>query len=711
MIPYPQIKYDNEGDIIVDEELHDILQNEFSLNPKEAKEIFSMYVPTDARYYHNQPTPETFVNTHLLSEVADYKEKYGVYSPYAYKSQKYKEFWKEQTRRCLEGYTINEGTVNELSITGYHYFFLNFKHLEVVKRINGRDRRVPGFAHFYSTHYHLFWAYEECIRQGKHLCILKPRGVGFSEVMSSIAVCNYTFFLENNFFFAYDIKKLLGDGVFTKVTDHLNYLNAETEGAFRRLRTVQDQKLAKKAARKLNDTTIKVTGGYIEGRVIDQEHKARGSRGMLIGFEEAGSFKNLVKAITVSRPSVEEGNKVYGTIVAWGTGGSEQEYVEGLESIFYAPDAHNFKIFKNNWDRYLLGQDCGFFVPAYATHTGYMDKDGNVDEVRAYLYHFKEREKIMRSARNADDIDNRIAEFPFCPQEALLKQTISLFNQKEVQNQINYILSNDKKLLSAWLNGSLSYDKFGKVQFKHNSKAKRLDEYPVDTNKSIEGCISVLEVPKKIDGVVPKNLYTIGVDNYALDQASAGPGSLGSCWVINTQTGFIAAEYTGKPARLYMFWENVMLLAEYYNTTIYFERRGGGQTAIDFFRDRKKLHLLEPTPEILQSNKAKHGGVNQSYGIVYTQDSYWNAIKYLSDWLEDVVTIKEENGETIYIKRIHYVYSLGLLREISRFNEEGNFDRIDGLKNTIIGLKNNTVLNKKVRKDNPWTEIFNTLNI
>lgn len=718
MINYT-ISYDDFGDIVINEEIEEIIKS-FGFLKQNAKEILDLFIPTKSSFYHSHKTPPVFKNTHLLREAAIYKDKYGVYCPYPYKSKGYLDFWKEQKKRCLEGYTINVDTLFELSITGYHYFLLNFKKMRITRKVDKKVFREIKFPKFYATHYNMFWAFDECQNDGNHLVMLKARGIGASEVFSSIPVLNYTFFTENNFIYAQDEGKLIDDGTFTKINDHLDYLFNETERAFRRLRTGSEsnQVLKKRAITRLKSGADKITGGSIEGRVVDREDKARGPRGKFIGWEESGSFKDFIKKIQVARPSVEEDiHTVYGTMVAWGTGGSNNEYVAGLEELFYSPKGWNFKEFTNHWDKALRGQVCGMFVPAYATYPYYMDEDGNVDELRAYLQLLVERTDMAKTVRDIKSVEDKVAEFPFCPQEALLRRTYSPFNLSSVTAQMNYIQAN--KLESMWVNGLLTRTVTGGIKFHPQKELQRFDDYPVNLkeNNKKEGCISILETPLKSDGEVPRNLYTIAVDNYTNDMALSSH-SVGACYVFkndnnmfhrNNLNGNIVAEYVGRPNVIETFWDNIFMLSEYYgNAPINFELRGGGQTAITEARKKKKLHLLANMPSILLPKETNT--IDKRLGVVFTEDTKWLAIKYLANWLEEEVEGKiDSNGNITYIKRIQNIYSLGLLKELRNFAEVGNYDRVDAIKLGIMCLKDNEYMERKPTKNKDWIKITNML--
>lgn len=53
----------------------------------------------------------------------------------------------------------------------------------------------------------------------------------------------------------------------------------------------------------------------------DDESKLRGTRGVFYLIEEAGTFPRLKALYQVLRPSVEDGNAVFGTIYLQGTAG------------------------------------------------------------------------------------------------------------------------------------------------------------------------------------------------------------------------------------------------------------------------------------------------------------------------------------------------------------------------------------------------------
>jgi len=83
------------------------------------------------------------------------------------------DFWKLQLERCTNGCTIGKYT-----ITGDHYFFLNFYRLLNVSKITkAAEGRLESFPDFYSKQYEYFHYIELCERLGYDVVALKSRGV------------------------------------------------------------------------------------------------------------------------------------------------------------------------------------------------------------------------------------------------------------------------------------------------------------------------------------------------------------------------------------------------------------------------------------------------------------------------------------------------------------------------------------------------------
>ena len=258
-----------------------------------------------------------FTDTDIFSAAAIHKKKYGTYTNASFGSKVYREYWREQGHRALHGYRNPKTGV---WITGYHYFFLNFKQLEIVDDPYAPvSTKSTSFPRFWAIHWHFFMAIQEAEENGKHLCLLKPRGTGFSELFSSMGARDYTMQRrKKSFYFAAHKDYLLGEGIVQKVWDNMEYLNQNTERGFKRLRQKKDTDFHKRASEVTRKGDEVWKGGEVFARIIDNPNKARGARGYKIYYEEGGSFPKVDKAWNICRPLVEQGGVATGTMILWG---------------------------------------------------------------------------------------------------------------------------------------------------------------------------------------------------------------------------------------------------------------------------------------------------------------------------------------------------------------------------------------------------------
>lgn len=230
-------------------------------------------------------------------------------------SKAYNEFWDNEYLKCINGVTINGYT-----ITGDHYYFLNYYQIPQTKNIKkAGSGRKNGFSDFYAKQYEYFHYIELCKTLKKNAIGLKARGVGFSEIGASIAVNTYNSKRESRtVIVAYDATKL--DTTLDKCWTQLNYLNDQTEDGFKKLRQKYNNSLFKRASVLGVDGVERGWMSEIEGIVADKPGKIRGDRTDLLMLEESGSFPNWKKAFIQADALVEVNGERFGIIMGWGTG-------------------------------------------------------------------------------------------------------------------------------------------------------------------------------------------------------------------------------------------------------------------------------------------------------------------------------------------------------------------------------------------------------
>ncbi len=621
-----------------------------------------------------------FEHTDLFSVEAQKKLKTGKYCGEVYRSKKYNIYWEEQRERCMYGY---KNPVTGVDISGYQYGFLNFKPMRILENPNAAtSKRIHAFPRFWPIHFFYLKSLAEAKTAGLNNILLKPRGTGFSELHSWTAASDYTFFPEDpSFFFVSNQGYLNKDGILSKCWENIDFLMGETERAFKHVRNVKNNDFHKRGSflHPVSGAEIR-TGGEIIGRVIDHPRKVRGARGMVY-FEEGGSFPNLLDSWMATRALIEQGGVVFAQMIAWGTGGEQGPGIAGLEELFKKPTPFNCLPYENCWQD-AGGPYHGFFFPSWASMDKFMDKWGNTDYKAAEAWHNHEREKIYK--HSPQKYDKHIAEYPFTPDEALMRLTGNHFPVAQLQQQLKRVESSqDIKGIIKY--GDLQVEE-GDVRFKLNPKARPIEVYPHDQDESLDGCITIVEAPLKDDiNTVPTNLYEIIVDPFYVDEPDEVI-SLGAIYVYKrvnllfpTEADMLVAWYVGRPKRGIDFHRLIFLLARYYNAMVNSEILGGGQNILDYAKQHNMLHYCAYRPSIFNTDKDELRTSQRPYFINMSKDLKKTALQDLADWLLTERAIKIEGEKTRYILNLEMIYDKGLLQELIKFSQTGNFDRISAL--------------------------------
>jgi hypothetical protein len=630
-------------------------------------------------------------NTQYFREAALHFKKYGYYTSAPQGTFEYKQYWDIQKERCLNGYVVGD-----TKVTGYHYFYLNFcpillTDIQNLSKDAGRTSgvKVEDFPAFWDLDFEYFTALDKAILEGKHMIVLKGRGKGFSYKGAAMSTRN--FFLKKkskNFVLASEKEYLTKDGFLTKCWNYMDFIDTHT--AFAKRRQKIDREIHKRASYIELVNGKEIEKGYkseIMGVSLKGDtDKARGKRGELIFFEEAGKFPGLKHAWNVARPSVEDGKITVGTLVAFGTGGEEGSDFEGLEDMFYSPEAYNALAFENIWDEGGLGTKCGYFAPAYMGATGFMDKDGNSLVPEAKEFFNKEREIIKRTAKDPAEIDRFIAENPFTPKEAMVNINSNNLPTAELLEWANYLKAHPE-LVNMGIAGDLVYTG-NALKFKPNESNKAILKFPHNEKEDLTGSIVIYEAPFKDElGSVPTHLYVICHDPYA-QNAATGKLSLGAAYVIKRPNNIsqpddiIVASYVGRPNSLDEYNTNLFKLAEYYNAKIGFENDRG--EVIPFAKRTRQLNRLEYEFEMEYNSDVPKSGVRRGFGMHMTTQRKNIGELYLRDWLSTKRS-KDVNG--VYKLNIHTIYDPALIEELIKFNKDGNFDRAMALMIGMFHLK------------------------
>jgi hypothetical protein len=619
-----------------------------------------------------------FVGTDSLSPAANHFDLHGKYTLYPRGTQGYLDFWREEARRCDEGYEANG-----IKVTGFHYFYLNYCRMQrVIDRTlpNGEQisERFESFPLFYDEDHYYFHKIDEARRTNKHMVVLKARRKGFSYKAASMLCRNY--FLKKkskNFVYAGLKEHLEGeDAILTKTWAIMNFIDVHTAWTQPRLKN--------HPSAKVSGYREKVKGSYVDLGTLnsitglslkDDPDKVRGKGADLAFFEEAGDFKELLDAWNRAMPSFKQGNKTLGMMVAFGTGGTEGDGFESLNELFYNPGSYDILEFDNIWSEAGMGTKCGYFCPIYKMLEGFIDEHGNSEVEKAKEFELVEREKKRKGA-NPKSYDSYLAENPWTPEEATLQVSGNLFNIAMLKEQRDRVMVNNLHTTMG-TPGRLYRGQEG-VKFKVDFDLKPIHQFPHKKTDDLNGAVTIYEPPYKMRGITPKFMYFICHDPYGQDKSQTR--SLGAAYVIKRVNQYsqpddiIVASYVGRPESQDTYNENLFMLAEYYNAPIGFENDRG--EIIPFAKRKRKLMWLQKEFEMLHAKELQSKTVNRGYGMHMTIQRKLQAELYSRDWLETSRGKGEDDSPTL---NVHKIYDLALLDELIKFNHEGNFDRVMAL--------------------------------
>jgi hypothetical protein len=498
----------------------------------------------------------------------------------AWGTKRHLEFWRERFNRCENGYECNG-----YRVTGDNYFYLNFYHMK-----NGENSEKTGsgrqisFPEFLVFQYMFFHYVEMCEMLHKDIGLLKARSLGFSEMAASLAV--RPFITTKNY---RTVVTAFSDGylrpLLNKIWLQLDWLNSETEGAFKRVRMVKNTDMYKRASKKLKDGTESGRMSEIEAIVADSPEKVRGDRVDRLFFEEFGSNKVAEKSYIQGQALVTVMGKKIGTRIAWGTGGDSRN-IDGIRKMSTNPLMFNLLPVKHNYTdtrEYLIGT---LFFPAYIMAFELKDERGWCPEEKAIEHFLKERNAIT----DPMSLITHKAEYCFTIEDALLQEGDNLFPKEELTEQ--YAAISLHKTVKPPISGFLTWKK----------DTNGDDTKMVEWTPSPEGKILILEPPLKgEDGSSFVNLYVGGIDSIDIGSQDGATDSNVSdfCIVIKKRVFGLnepkyVAIYKDRPKDPREAYQIAAKLLCWYNCKAVLENT---RTAIiTYFREKKLIDLLMKRP-------------------------------------------------------------------------------------------------------------------
>lgn len=441
-----------------------------------------------------------------------------------------------------------------------------------------------------------------------------------------------------------------------------------------------------KSRRCWNDYTFKVEPYKVDeyyGFTVDRNHL------FVLGDLTIthNTFPNLLGLYGTLRPSVEEGDIVYGMIYMQGTAGDDESDFASAQEIMYNPLGYNMQAIPNVYDKEGQGRrNFVYFFPGYLNRKGCYNKDGVSDVTKALLEILKNRYVVKYNSTDIKAITKAIAEIPVTPQEAILRANGNIFPVVALTERLNELDNNPHSFDDVYT-GTLVQSKDGNIEFKPTADLP-IRDFPLKDNKA-EGALEIFEMPVKIRDKVPSERYIMSLDNYENDVSNTL--SLGSIFVLDLWTDRIVAEYTGRP----MFSDDLNELCRkmciFYNAKCLYENNK--KNTFSYFSRMNCLHLLADTPEYLKQRQLIKtvGYGNTSKGVSATTPIKNFGFTLIRDWLlKPVTSIVEENEITV--PNLHFIKNRALLKELILFNSDINVDRIMSLVQLMLYREEKMIL-------------------
>jgi len=664
-----------------------------------------------------------WINTSVYREEGNHFMKHGTYCSDPWGSPAWFDYWKEQRKRCINGYSVGGAKV-----TGDHYFYLNFcPILKVDDTTKRKSKKIKGFPDFWDGDYNYFWIREiarqgvfdavleeeeekkailklddlaqvfelkrlfeslhlevkieaDYLRGGWNLIVGKARRRGFSYKAGAIATRNY--FTKPNsttIFGAYDKKYLYPKGIFSMAIDNINFINANTGWASPSDVVNKPNAGHIRASYTQYKNGIKLEKGFMSELIAltfnDNPDAARGKNAEDVFFEEAGAFGTpglLKQSYMATQDVVMAGAIKTGMITIFGTSGDMEGGTADYADMYMKPAAFGFLPFNNIWDKDSITQKVGFFHPINWNMEGFYDGQGNSNLEAAKQLELGIRKKLIDNGATSTEIQQRMQEKPLGPAEAFAAVSVNNFPVVELRNQLQKVKANNWQSTKGTPVDIVYND--GKAEAKPilNGKAKPIiSYYNLPTDK--RGCIMIYEYPVPD---APRGLYKIGYDPIRQDIGTSLAAIIVHKGVhVGTQYHDIpVAEYIGRLESPDDIDRVAEKLADFYNTTIMHENEVTGVK--NFFRRIKRLDILARQPDVVISKNIRKSKVARIYGCHVTTQLKDAGERYVKDWLLMVLDY-DENGSPVRV--IDRIYSIRLLEELIAYNRKGNFDLISAL--------------------------------
>ena len=597
-------------------------------------------------------------NPSWFTEARDTFVRTGHYTRFRRNSRSWRAFWKEQFIRCKYGMTSHGYT-----ITGDHYYFLNFYRLKDLDNVEeagmGRQEIFPNFL---EGQYEWFHYLKLARKLRMNACMMKARGAGYSEIEASIISNSYNVIKGSiNVCTAFAQTQL--DKLLEKVWANINWLYYNTDGGMAHLSQAKNSNYLRRASHyEIRDgQKIEVGwGSQIQGIITDKPGKLRGDRTDILMFEECGLWPQFTKAYTQADALVGQIGRQWGLRLMGGTGGETGPQMEGLRKMYYEPQLFGVLPYHHNFTKNGEYAITSFFLPAFRTikELSLLDSRGWLDDEDGKAYFNKTRDL---KAQDPEEFTTFCAEYCFDGEEAFSLEGNNKFNKILIAEQLaNIRIHKDSPkpergtLEYIFKNGQHSRENITGLRWiKNNSGDVQIIEHPIWTQVSYDEEGNELKY-EKMNG-----LYVAGIDSIDLgmeDTSALTKDPSNFCIVIKRrQFGLkdptYVAMYKARPNDVRDAYKTAIKLLQYYNCKANLEATR--VSMLSWAREKKYLNyfMYRPVATYPAGNNPKRRTIGTPASVAI--------IDHQTDLIRDYVN-----------DFCHNIWFEEMLDELSRYTDE-----------------------------------------
>jgi len=663
-----------------------------------------------------------FINTHKFSQVATFFEEHGKYCLHNEESIEFKKFWGRETTRRKSGLTrncklyikdieeyFNPSTPDErrkqllhpLHITGDHYTYLNYSRIErtpndAERAINEKQgmfdiETIEAFPRFWDWDY---WGYK-ILKFGEvnklNQCIAKARRKGWSYKNGESSANIINLVPNMTVIHCADILDYLTeDGALSTMTK-INLDWFENNTYWKRGYLSEDYEKGIVTGYKKKSEGNKKFGfrSRLLSKAVGRNTSAAiGKKAKKIKVEEAGKLPTLLEFIGVTTSNMESGKIKIGNMDIWGTGGTKGANWESFEKVYYNPKGYNIMSFENVWDDDKRNEICGYFHPQVFNYEPYI-WDGNSLIFDSYIDDLEVKQLEKRTKDNNEYLIT-CAQRANKPSEAFINTVENLFASPKLNVHVNDLKTDYKYQFykDGW------YVKKGNiVEFwdKDRCDAENLfgdgshsfiTDVPHRNTTDVHGLVRQYYNPVYINEVIPKDLYFITVDPYAVNKNTkeiTDKYSLYSfqVWMYDNNIApyrgkRLIAEYTGRLNTMAANDDLLLSACIFWNCRTLVESNRG-ETITNFKKWGQLSKLLKDPTDYIERSIGESKRTDKIGMVIGDGNVKMEGLTLLKNYIYEHVGTNE-NGE--FLIRLEEIPSLVLCIELSKFTSGGNFDRI-----------------------------------